>query len=201
MTAKKNDDLDHRIADAFATTQSSADLAGLLREVGEAAAAAVAAQVEADRLALDPATRPEAVRAAREASGDATFRAARFNKAVEGLTQLHGQAKNREAAEAREREKAAALKERDELAADLKEFAGLTTKIVGLLARLSRNNYRLGGDHRSAGPHRGAEAIIRGVEHLSHSAPSIVDHTRLLDLDGRQVWPPMSINNWTEYPR
>ncbi|MEO9299009.1 hypothetical protein [Devosia alba] len=199
MTAKK-DDLDHRISDAFATKQSSTELSALLQEVRDGATAAVAVQAEADRVALDPATRPEAVREAREASGDATFRAARFTKAVEGLEALLTQAKGREADEARQLEHAAAIKERDQLADDLKEFWQLTNKMVGLLTRLSRNNKRLGGDHRHAGPNRSAESILRGVEHLSHQQPSIVDSTKLLGPDGRHVWPPHNTSGWTEYP-
>jgi hypothetical protein len=199
MTAKK-DDLDHRISDAFATILSSTELSALLHEVRDGARAAVAVQVEADRVALDPATRPEAVREAREASGDATFRAARFTKAVEGLEKLLTQAKDREASEAREVEHAAAIKERDQLANDMKEFGEMTIKMVGLLTRLTRNNRRLGGDHRHAGHNRTAESIARGVEHLSHDKPSIVDHTRLIDFGGNQIWPPMNHHNWVEYP-
>jgi hypothetical protein len=200
MPAETTDDLEHRIADAFATQLSSADVDALMREVNDAAAVAVATREKADRVALDPATRPEAVREAREASGDATFRAARFTKAVEGLEKLLTQARDREASEAREVEHAAAIKERDQLANDLKEFGEMTIKMVGLLTRLTRNNRRLGGDHRHAGHNRTAESIARGVEQLSHDKPSIVDHTRLIDFGGNQIWPPMNHHNWVEYP-
>lgn len=192
--------LEDRIADAFAAQHKSADLAALLEEVGKAEEKARADHSAAKDVALDPATRPAAVAAARKTMEDAEFASSRLMNATEKLKQLVTDAQSRERETARREEHAAALAERDELAKDLKEFAELTDRMVALLTRLSRNNRRLGGDHRSAGPERGAEAIARGVPGLGHSEPSIVDSTKLITFDGRQYWPPLSKNMWTEYP-
>lgn len=192
--------LEDRIADAFAAQLKSADLAALLDEVAKAEEKARADYAVAKDVALDPATRPAAVAAARKTMEDAQFASTRLDNATEKLKQLLDETTKRERDAAAREERAAALAERDELAKDLKEYAELADRMVSLLTRLSRNNRRLGGDHRHAGPERGAESIALGVQQLSHNSPSIVDSTKLISFGGSQFWPPHNRHMWTEYP-
>jgi hypothetical protein len=136
--------LDDRIADSFAATLPSKDIAALLAEVTEADRAAKAASEEANKIALDPATRPDAVAAARRAAEDADFGRRRLERATEALTQQHQDAIARERAEAQRKELAAATTERDELAKDLVEYLDLSRRIVVLLSRLQASNARIG---------------------------------------------------------
>lgn len=197
--------LEHRIADAFEAPKkySSEELAKLLSEVQTAATDSAKAKEDADALAMNPATRPEAVREARSASEDASFRASRMAKAVEGLEALIKDAKGREAAARAEQERADALRECEELAKDLAEWGELTTKMVDLLTRLSRNNRRLGTDPTGQG-RRTAEAIVRGIEAIpinnGFTPASIISGTRLITFNGSPSWPPVNQNNWVDYP-
>lgn len=197
--------LEHRIADAFASTLSSADLANLLDEVKVGAADAVKAKDEADRIALDPATRPEAVREARSVSEDAAFRATRFTKAVEGLEGLHKDALQREGAEARANEYAAAKAERDELAKDLQAYPKLIKELVTLLERLERSNARIAAANKGQtgdGWLKSAEVIARSLpadwlDHNPLGRPSLLK-SKIVAFDPTtpnqfgQAWPDMS---------
>lgn len=192
--------LDERIATALSKPQSSAQLQALLSDAAQAAQTAADAASQARERALDPATRPAEVAMARKVMEDSQFASIRLDNAAEKLKQLVTEATKRERDTAVREERAAALAERDELAKDLKEYAKLSDRMVILLTRLSRNNRRLGGNHRSAGSERSAEAIARGVEHLSHHEPSIVDSTKLISFAGSQFWPPHNQHMWVEYP-
>ncbi len=149
-------DLETRIADAFATEMTSQQLAELLVEVEQADEAAKAASQKASEIALDPATRPEAVTTARKDMQDTDFRRDRFERARVKLSELKAAAISREQRAAREREHSAAIAERDQLVKDLQEYDALARRIAGLLNRLQASNARV-GDFASA------EIIARGA--------------------------------------
>lgn len=185
--------LEHRIADAFENPESlsSKDLTNLLEEVKVGADDAAKAKEEADRVAMNPATRPEAVREARSVSEDAAFRASRFSKAVEGLQDLVNQARTREANARAAAEQAEAIAERDALAAELqKEWPKVAGKMIDLLDRLKHSNERcasLGGEDRGSS----AQAIAAGRKHLSHGVGEInlAQQVRVPAFNGAPGWP------------
>jgi len=148
-------DLETRIADSFAATLPSRDIAALLAEVTEADQAAARSSEEANKVALDPATRPDAVAAARKVMEDAQFKRLRMENATAGLQKLKSQAEAREAAEIAAKELALATIERDQLAKDLLEYDELSRKIVVLLDRLRASDARIGRNNS-------AEIVARG---------------------------------------
>lgn len=185
--------LEHRIADAFENPEalSSSDLIKLLEEVKVGADDAAKAKEEADRVAMNPATRPEAVREARSVSEDASFRASRFAKAVEGLQDLVTQARTREANARAAAEQAKAIAERDALAEELqKEWPKLAGKMVDLLDRLKRSNERcasLSGEERGSS----AQAIAAGNKFIRHGVGdlNLVQQARVPAFIGAPKWP------------
>ena len=146
-------DLDARIADAFAAPQSSGLLSDLLDEVGQAAAKALDGYAQAKQIALDPATRPDAVAKARREMGDAEFSSSRLANAAAKLKEILTAAKARELNDRKRVEFAAAKAERDELASDLaSQYPGLCDQLASLMKRLVANNERIaianhGGGH------------------------------------------------------
>jgi hypothetical protein len=149
-------DLETRIADAFGAKLSSAQLADLLAEVAQADQEAKDASERASQIALDPATRPDAVSQARREMEDANFRRDRMERATVKLGELRSGALAREQLEEAQKERAAATAERDQLAKDLAEYEVLSGKIVKLLERLRASNARIG-------EFNSAEAIARGA--------------------------------------
>ncbi|WP_313522253.1 hypothetical protein [Shinella sp.] len=148
-------DLETRIADAFGSTKlNSTDIGTLLAEVALADGTAKEASARAHQIALDPATRPDAVARARKEMEDANFRRDRMEIATAKLGELKADAVNREKLEESARERDAAAAERDQLAKDLAQYEMHAEKIVALLVRLSASNARI-GDFNSA------EAIAR----------------------------------------
>ena len=194
--------LDHRIADAFASELSSADLTQLLSEVRTAAIDARDQNEQSNRIALDPATRPEAVTEARKAGEDATLRAARFDKAVEGLTGLLAAAKDRERRAANATEFAAAQAERDALVKDIAEqYPDLSGRLAALLTRIAASNSRIEAANRlGCGTIRKAEDDARPTNRDNHflSVRELVEWVRLPAVEmihaRRDQWPPH--NNW-----
>ena len=199
--------LDHRIADAFATDLGSEDLAKLITEVRTAAENARQFNEEAKRIALDPATRPEAVTQARKDGEDATFRATRLDAAIEGLQGLLDKAKDRELRNRNAEEFAAAQAERDELAKDIAEqYPELSSKLAALLARIAASNTRIEAANRlGLGTIDRAERDGRPTERRlpaghSYGLPvrELVDYVRLPHVDMIHArpdqWPPH--NNW-----
>ena len=201
--------LEHRIADAFENPEafSSKDLAELLGEVKVAADEAGRAKAEADRVAMNPATRPEAVREARSASEDASFQAARFTAAVEGLADLVREAESREEDQAARDEYQAAKAERDKLAEDLKAYPELARQIVDLLDRLKRNDERIAKANKNKFDDewlKSAETLARQLPanwtaHGSMSGARTLTQCRIVAFEPRpdpnsfgQIWPPPS---------
>ena len=90
-------DLEIRIADAFDAKLSSKALRELLAEVDRADQEAQEGSRKANAIALDPATRPDAVAAARKLMEDADFRRLRMERAKDKLTELQKAAVRREA--------------------------------------------------------------------------------------------------------
>jgi hypothetical protein len=136
-------DLETRIADAFGAKLSSKQISALLAEVAQADQDAKLASEKANEIALDPATRPDAVAAARKEMEDADFRRLRMERAASKLTELRDYALKQEEAETRAAERDAAIVERDQLVKDLEQYAILAPKIAALLSRLQANNKRL----------------------------------------------------------
>ncbi|KQY49253.1 hypothetical protein ASD46_25240 [Rhizobium sp. Root491] len=82
-------DIETRIADAFASKLSSSEISCLLGDVSRADAAAKENSEKASEIALDPATRPDGVAKARKEMEDANFSRERMARARERLSQLH----------------------------------------------------------------------------------------------------------------
>lgn len=159
-------DLDTRIADAFSNMPSSAILTDLLTEVAKADAEAKEASKRAAEIALDPATRPDAVADARKLMEDSDFSSCRLAIAAEKLLDLKRQALERERKAADIAEYTAAKAERDQLAEDIaREYPALASGIADILTRLQSNNQRVDAiNTRHAGPWlRQAEPIARNA--------------------------------------
>lgn len=158
--------LEERIADAITDNLSSGALAALLAEVDDADAAARKTREAASQAALDPATRPAAVAAARKAMEDAEFSSRRLEIAKTKLAELQSEAAARERSDANAVEYAATVAERDQLAADLrKEYPELAARIVGLIERIEANDARIiAANQTRSGPWvRSAEAVARNA--------------------------------------
>jgi phosphatidate phosphatase PAH1 len=183
-------DLETRIADAFQSNPSSADIAALLAEVAEADQRAKDASEQANETALDPATRPDAVARARKAMEDADFTRRRMARASERLSDLLEEAKAREKRQADREEFEAARAERDALVEDLKEYPALIEKIAGLIIRVRDNDARVLNANRLCGSREdwlhSAERIFCGNPEMwssdgTHDQPRLV-HSRLVKL-------------------
>lgn len=158
--------LDDRIADAFITTMTAAQIADLLGEVQETSEAAKAESKAASALALDPRLRPADIADARQKMLDADFRSTRLDRAADELVGVLDDAKSREAAQAAAAEFHAAKAERDELVKALREYPVLAGKIVDLLRSMVANNERIGRANARRGkeePLQPAEMIVRGA--------------------------------------
>ncbi|MBB5277723.1 hypothetical protein HNR26_003804 [Rhizobium rosettiformans] len=162
-------DLENRIADAFTSTLSSAQIAALLREVDQADQAAQDASIRANEIALDPTTRPDAVAKARKEMEDADFTRRRMERATERLTELHDQAVKRERSEANRQEYDAARAERDQLVEDLKEYPDLIDRVTALILRVRDNDARLERVNSLAA---GDQAWLASAEYVASGSPS-----------------------------
>lgn len=143
VIALSRPDLENRIADAFTSELSSAQISSLIQEVDQADRAAKQASEQANETALDPATRPDAVAKARKEMEDADFTRRRMAKAAERLKQLLDQAQKRERNEENRLEFEAARAERDQLVEDLKEYPELLDKLTALILRVRDSDKRI----------------------------------------------------------
>lgn len=135
--------LEDRIADAFGAELTSSQLSVLLAEVAKADEQAEADAERANEIALDPATRPEAVASARRDAEDANFRRLRMERATSRLTEMRAEAAKREQEKRRMDERSAAVAERDQIVKDLAEYEEHASKIAALMERLKASNDRL----------------------------------------------------------
>ena len=161
--------LDEQIADAFAKPMSAMDLGELLDHTKAEAERVTAEHDQAERVALDPATRPSAVDEARKAMGDLTFRASRLSNAVHGLTKLLAEARGRESAEQNEKDFFAARIRRNEVVERIQaEFPEIAGRMLDLIGDILKNNVEVSAanDRRPEGvePLEKAEAVVSGVK-------------------------------------
>lgn len=185
--------LDDRIADAFETKMTSAELKVLLDETNAADEAAKAESAAASKIAMDPAVRPAKVAEARKRMEDADFRSRRMSTAANKLAKLHLEAKSQEDAAERAKIRAAALAERDQVAEALKEYEELAGRITALMHRLVASNAKVGEFET-------AEVIARGFEERwlvrpDETRPRLIHTLRLPKFrpDGTNYgyrWPP-----------
>ncbi len=170
-------DLETRIADAFGAALSSKQLNELLIDVAQADSEAKLISVRANEAALDPATRPGDVVAARREAEDADFRRLRMERAKIKLAELRDAAVQREQAARQAEEHAVAICERDQLVADLAAYEQHAKAIAALLVRLEANNRKLHMDEH-------AECIARGVDsnwkvQNDDALPKLLERVRL----------------------
>ncbi len=181
-------DIETRIADAFASKLSSAEISALLADVSKADAEAKAKSEKASEVALDPATRPEGVEKARKEMEDANFRRERMARAHERLSQLHQETVAGEKRDAEAKRVKAVLAERDELAKDLEAYRHHSEAIAALVKRLVANNAKLPPGEFTA------EHVARGGTNFSPWFPDLILGLKLPAFgpgEGQQgyLWP------------
>lgn len=168
--------LDIRIADTFDRMQSSEHIRALLDEVSQAEAKAREVHAEAKQIALDPATRPDALAKARKDMDDNEFASTRMTNASAKLKELLAAAQDREQVERNRAEHAAAKKERDELAAELeREYPALCEKLTSLMERVASSDQRIAkANQLHAGEWLGsAEMTARGAPQNWEVSPDV----------------------------
>lgn len=137
-------DLDERIATAFRTELHSDEIASLLEEAILADERAQADSDLARERALDPATPPADVTAARKVMEDCAFRRDRLGIAARRLDELLDGARKREREAALEADRHWIETERDALAAELQSrYPALADELGNLLNRLALNNAKV----------------------------------------------------------
>jgi hypothetical protein len=142
--AEAKEELDARIAAAFAEDAKSVDVSRLLPEVEEAATAADAAAGEARARALDPLLSPDEVRLARREMEDAAFTRDRLcearNKLVERIEALKALESDR--AQRAEHERVSA--ERNRFAEEIESMAEPIVRIAHLVSKIEACDREVG---------------------------------------------------------
>lgn len=188
MTTRSKLSLDERIAAAFTAGTKSDAVVELIGEAEAAAASAMETAQSARAQALDPASPPERVAAARREMEDAAFRRDRMQTAVtklgERLRELKGHEEQQRRRLAYERAKA----ERDKLVGELREvYPALATRLADLAARVDANDREVENINARARPDgaewlAGAEMVARDINGFNVSTANVPRITRDLRL-------------------
>ncbi|MFK0339192.1 hypothetical protein ACIQT7_18140 [Agrobacterium deltaense] len=181
-------DIETRIADAFAAKPSSAEIGALLVDVSKADASAQAKSERASEVALDPATRPDGVAKARKDMEDANFSRERMARAHERLSQLHHDTIAQERRDECAERLRIVIGERDQLAKDLVAYRKHAEAITVLVKRLVDNNAKLPSTELTA------EHVARGGTNFSPWFPDLTTGLKLPAFrvnEGQQgyLWP------------
>ena len=196
-------DLDERIASAFLDDASSALVSALLSETEAAASAADEAARSARSRALDPSLRGGNVSAARGEMAEASFRRERLDAALNRLRERIGEVRALEEDRRRRVAYEMAMRERDTLAAELKElYPRIVEQLPALLKRIQANDIEVAhiNVHKlPAGADQllGAELVARdlsGYVENFFELPQITNRLRLpaftRDVHQPFAWPP-----------
>ena len=147
---------------AVLTQSTTADTgAAILVEAGKTLADLIRQADTADVESLNPLCTNTQARERRGRASDLRFEADRMEASVSALESRVSELREAEQDARAEEAKAAALKERDELAADIaREYPGIVRKLTEMVKRIHESDRRLERLHLRDGS---AEAIGRGV--------------------------------------
>ena len=193
-------DLDARIAAAFADGAKSDDVATLIKDTEHAAASASDGAEQARNHALDPTLSGSELKDARECMDDAAFKRDRLQAALgklrERLAQLKDQEENARRLVAYDKAEAV----RDELAKELADlYPSVAQKLAELLSRVVINDREI--EHVNNALPRGSDRLLvaelkargrPGWVVNSVEAPRITDQLHLPPWQPRSscLWPP-----------
>jgi hypothetical protein len=169
---------------------SAAEIASLISEIEADLVLTRAAGDEARARARDPLTAEHEVTAARMQETDASFRIERLTTALDRLKQRHEFTVAREKELARQAEVAAAEKDRDQLAEELRRrYPVLARELADLLGRIKASDERCRHHHLPL-----VEHVARGMR--ASDSGYLTAMVRLPPFDfqaqglGASIWPP-----------
>lgn len=180
--------LDQRIVAAFTDAAKASDLAVLIKELETAIISSEALARQERSRALDPTLSDAVVADARQKMEDASFQVERYREAARRLNYRHQEVKTSEEDSRRVTAYEAALKERDELAAQLSAiYPALSVQLADLASRIDSNDRvleRINSRGLPAGMKylEGAEEVARGIRGYRDSAGNVPRITQELRL-------------------
>jgi hypothetical protein len=168
LTTKPAEELDGRIAAAFADDAKSGDVARLLAEVKTVTSAAEAAADTARKHALDPLLSGDDLKLARREMLDAAFKRDRLQEASTKLTERVEALKALEADRRMWAEHERVLDERDRLAEEMERMADPVAQIAHLVRQIEACDREIGRLNATSAEKFGHIPIV-----LSGAAPAI----------------------------
>lgn len=190
--------LDERVIAALTTASSSGSLTALAAEVAAERRALEVTATKAKAESLNPLVSDDKAAAARQRYEASSLQLERLVAQETGLIDALASAEDEEAGAARAAEREAALKERDDLAAEVRtRYPALAAELADLAGRLVANNGRViaatATDRKAP---ELAEALGRGF--ATHELDSVQRITQLsLPGVGRHdapIWPPRQLS-------